>query len=44
MQGVAALVTAGIVDPEDLDSIVADAIRRFLHGPRALQSTKVPSK
>jgi AcrR family transcriptional regulator len=44
MQGIAALVTAGIVGPEDLDSLVADATRRFLHGPRALQSTKFPSK
>jgi AcrR family transcriptional regulator len=44
MQGVAALVTAGIVDPEELDSLVADATRRFLHGPRTLQSTSVPSK
>jgi AcrR family transcriptional regulator len=44
MQGVAALVTAGIVDTEELDSLVADATRRFLHGPRALASTKFPSK
>jgi AcrR family transcriptional regulator len=34
MQGIAALVTGGIVDPEELDSLVADAIGRFLHGPR----------
>jgi AcrR family transcriptional regulator len=36
MQGVAALVTTGIVAPEDVDSLVADAIGRFLHGPRIL--------
>jgi AcrR family transcriptional regulator len=34
MQGIAALVTAGIVAPEQVDSLVADAIGRFLHGPR----------
>jgi AcrR family transcriptional regulator len=34
MQGIAALVTAGIVAPEEVDSLVADAIGRFLHGPR----------
>ena len=34
MQGFAALVTAGIVTPEQVDSLVADAIGRFLHGPR----------
>jgi AcrR family transcriptional regulator len=34
MQGVAALVTAGIVAPEQVDGLVADAIGRFLHGPR----------
>jgi AcrR family transcriptional regulator len=36
MQGIAALVTAGIVAPERLDRLVADAIGRFLHGPRTL--------
>ena len=30
----AALVTAGIVAPEQVDNLVADAIGRFLHGPR----------
>jgi AcrR family transcriptional regulator len=35
MQGIAALVTAGIVAPEQVDSLVADAVGRFLHGPRA---------
>ena len=34
MQGIAALVTAGMVAPEQVDSLVADAIARFLHGPR----------
>jgi AcrR family transcriptional regulator len=34
MQGIAALVTAGIVPPEQVDSLVADATARFLHGPR----------
>jgi AcrR family transcriptional regulator len=34
MQGVAALVTVGIVAPAQVDSLVADAIGRFLHGPR----------
>jgi AcrR family transcriptional regulator len=34
MQGIAALVTAGIVLPEQVDSLVADATGRFLHGPR----------
>jgi hypothetical protein len=34
MQGIAALVTAGIVAPEQVDDLVADAIGRVLHGPR----------
>jgi AcrR family transcriptional regulator len=34
MQGIAALVTAGIVAPEQVDNLVADAVGRFLHGPR----------
>jgi AcrR family transcriptional regulator len=34
MQGIASLVTTGIVAPEQVDSLVADAIGRFLHGPR----------
>jgi hypothetical protein len=33
MQGIAALVTAGIVSTEEVDTLVADAIGRFLHGP-----------
>jgi AcrR family transcriptional regulator len=33
MQGIAALVSAGIVSPEEVDTLVADAIGRFLHGP-----------
>jgi AcrR family transcriptional regulator len=32
MQGIAALVTAGIVGPEQVDGLVGDAIARFLHG------------
>jgi AcrR family transcriptional regulator len=36
MQGIAALVTAGIVDPKKVEGLVADAIGRFLHGPRTL--------
>jgi AcrR family transcriptional regulator len=35
MQGIAALVTVGIVAPAQVDSLVTDAIGRFLHGPRA---------
>jgi AcrR family transcriptional regulator len=35
-QGIAALVNAGIIAPERLDRLVADAIGRFLHGPRTL--------
>jgi AcrR family transcriptional regulator len=34
MQGIAALVTVGIVAPAQVDSLVADAIGRFLHGRR----------
>lgn len=33
MQGVATLTTANIVAPDQVDSLVADAIERFLHGP-----------
>jgi AcrR family transcriptional regulator len=33
MQGIAALVTADIVAPEQVDGLAADAISRFLHGP-----------
>jgi AcrR family transcriptional regulator len=36
MQGIAALVTAGIVDGEQVEGLVADAIGRFLHGPPTL--------
>lgn len=35
MQGIAALVTAGIVDSGQLDGLVADAIAQFLQEPRA---------
>jgi AcrR family transcriptional regulator len=34
VQGLAALVTAGIIAPEQVDSLVGDATARFLHGPR----------
>ena len=34
MQGIAALVTSGIVAPGEVDSLVAHAIGRFLHGSR----------
>jgi len=34
MQGIAALVTVGIVEPAQVDGLVADAIGRFVHGPR----------
>ena len=34
MQGIAALVASGIVDPKDVEGLVADAVERFLHGPR----------
>jgi AcrR family transcriptional regulator len=35
VQGIAALVTAGIVVPEQVDGLVADAIAHFLRGSRA---------
>jgi AcrR family transcriptional regulator len=35
VQGIAALVTAGIVAPEEVDGLVADAIAHFLRGSRA---------
>jgi AcrR family transcriptional regulator len=35
LQGIAALVTSGIVQPEQLDELVADAIAQFLRGSRA---------
>ncbi len=35
-QGIAALANAGIIAPKRLDRLVADAIGRFLHGPRTL--------
>ncbi len=34
IQGIAALVTAGIVGPEELDELAADAIEHFLRGSR----------
>jgi AcrR family transcriptional regulator len=39
MQGIAALVTAGIVQPEQVDSVAADATVRFLNGPPAIDSS-----
>jgi AcrR family transcriptional regulator len=35
MQGIAALVTGGIVQAEQLDELVADAVAHFLRGSRA---------
>jgi AcrR family transcriptional regulator len=35
IQGIAALVTGGIVAPEQVDALVADAITHFLRGSRA---------
>jgi hypothetical protein len=34
IQGIAALVTGGMVDAEQLDDLVADAIAHFLRGSR----------
>ena len=34
IQGIAALVTGGMVQAEQLDELVADAIARFLRGSR----------
>jgi hypothetical protein len=34
IQGIAALVTGGMVDAEQLDELVADAIAHFLRGSR----------
>jgi len=34
IQGIAALVTGGMVDPGQLDGLVADAIAHFLRGSR----------
>ena len=33
MQGIAALASAGIIAPEQVDSLATDATARFLHGP-----------
>jgi AcrR family transcriptional regulator len=38
IQGIAALVTGGMVAPEQLDELVADAIAHFLRGSRAAAS------
>jgi AcrR family transcriptional regulator len=34
LQGIAALVTGGIVGPEQLDGLLADSVERFLRGAR----------
>jgi AcrR family transcriptional regulator len=34
IQGIAALITAGLIEAEQLDELVADAIARFLRGSR----------
>jgi hypothetical protein len=34
LQGIAALVTGGIVGPEQLDGLVVDSVERFLRGAR----------
>jgi AcrR family transcriptional regulator len=36
IQGIAALVTGGVVKPEQLDELVTDAIAHFLRGSRAV--------
>jgi AcrR family transcriptional regulator len=36
IQGIAAFVTGGIVGPEQVDELIADAIARFLRGSRAV--------
>jgi AcrR family transcriptional regulator len=35
IQGIAALVTAGMVEPDQVDELVADAVTHFLRGSRA---------
>jgi hypothetical protein len=42
MQGIAALVTGGMVDPEQVDGLVADAIGRFVHGRAAQTGAGAP--
>jgi len=41
VQGIAALVNAGIIAPKRLDHLVADAIERFLHGQQTLASASL---
>jgi AcrR family transcriptional regulator len=43
IQGIAALVTGGMVRPEQLDELVADAIAHFLRGSRAVAQPSVAS-
>ncbi len=40
IQGIAALVTAGIVAPEQIDELIADAIARFLRGSREVSAVR----
>ncbi|HEY1449954.1 MAG TPA: TetR/AcrR family transcriptional regulator [Solirubrobacteraceae bacterium] len=42
IQGIAALLAAGIVEPEQLDALVADAVAHFLRGSRAGTATGAP--
>jgi AcrR family transcriptional regulator len=42
IQGIAALVTAGMVQPEQIDDLVADAIAHFLRGSRPRDASAVP--
>lgn len=43
IQGIAALVTGGMVDAEQLDALLADAVAHFLRGSRANSSQRLPS-
>ncbi len=38
VQGIAALITGGMIEPDQLDGLVAEAIARFLRGSRAAAS------
>jgi hypothetical protein len=35
VHGLASLVTGGMLDPEQLDALLADAVAQFLHRQRA---------
>jgi AcrR family transcriptional regulator len=43
IQGIAALVTGGMVDAEQLDALLADAIAYFLRGSHANSSRRLPN-